>query len=155
MVGQVPGELASVKVITTLPQVSDAVAVPVKLVVIWPQAVFVSGGHVIEGNVVSTLQVYTTVLLVVLLHASVAVTVKVLVFVQPTRESAKVMFVVTALQVSVEVTCAATLATVGGVAGLQPRLLPVGTVRLGRFVSIVQVTSCEQELVLLQLSTAV
>ena len=58
---------------------------------------------------------------------------------QPLVVSRCVTLVVTALQVSLAVTCAATLASVGGLVGLQPKLLPVGTVKVGTVVSDVQV----------------
>ena len=70
-----------------------------------------------------------------LVHASAAVTVKVRVIVQPLVVSRCVTFVVTALHVSVTVTSKATLASVGGLVGLQPRLLPVGTVNVGGVLS--------------------
>src|SRR6266436_8224745 len=74
LVGQVPGRLASLKVTTTPPlQPSDAVADPVKLVPVWPQAVFVSAGQVIKGSVVSSVQEMTCVQVLVLLQASTAV----------------------------------------------------------------------------------
>ena len=60
-----------------------------------------------------------------------AVTVKVRVIVQALVVSACATLVVTALQVSLAATCVATLASVGRLAGLQPRLLPVGTVNVG------------------------
>jgi hypothetical protein len=41
------------------------------------------------------------------------------------------MFVLTALQASVEITVAATSVSLGKVAGLQPRFPPLVTVRLG------------------------
>src|SRR5258707_10407142 len=72
-----------------------------------------------------------TVSLVVLLQASLALTVKVRVTVQPLLVSTCVTLVVTELQRSLAVTCAATLASVGGLVGLQPRLPPFGTVSAG------------------------
>src|SRR5882672_2833988 len=95
-------------------------------------------GTVKVGGVLSDDQLYTTVLEAVLLHASVAVTVNVRVMVQPLVESRCITLVVTALHISVAVTCKATLASVGGLVGLQPRLLPVGTVNVGGAVSDVQ-----------------
>ena len=80
----------------------------------------------------------TTVLVAVLVHPSVAVTVKVRVMIHPLVASRCVTFVATALQPSLAVTCAATLASVGSVAGLQPRLLPLGTVKDGALVCAVQ-----------------
>jgi hypothetical protein len=99
------------------------------------------GSEVKTGGVVSTVQVYTTVCgAEVLPQASVAVTVNVLVWAQgePLRADVTVMVGVL-LQLSVAVTKAFTLATEGSVAGLQPRLLPVGTVTTGAVVSTVQV----------------
>ena len=57
---------------------------------------------------------------------SVAVTVKVRVTVQPLVASACVTLTVAVPQLSVAVTCALTLASVGGLAGLQPKLPPAG-----------------------------
>src|SRR6516162_4028386 len=112
-------------------QLPVAVAVPVAAGLVTPQVVTKSAGQVIDGSVGLTFQVYVTVLLVVLLQASVAVTVKVWVLVQPeTTTAVWVTLVVTTPQLSVAVTSAATLASLGSVPGLQPRSRPVvGTVR--------------------------
>jgi hypothetical protein len=67
LVGQTPAVVASLKVIITVLQVSDAVATPVKLVVVWPQIVVTFVGQVIVGGVVSAVQVMTCVQLVLLL----------------------------------------------------------------------------------------
>ena len=64
--------------------------------------------------------------------------VKVRVMMHPLVLSRCVTFVVTAVQTSVAETSALMLASVGRV-GLQPRLLPVGTYKLGGVVSDVQV----------------
>jgi len=72
-------------------------------------------------------------------QASVAVTVNVRVTPQPLVASTCDTLMVTALQVSVAVTSDLTLASVGRLVGLQPRLEPVGTVIVGAVVSAVQV----------------
>ena len=107
------------------------------------------------GRAVSDDQLYTTVLDAVLLHASVAVTVNVRVMVHPLVESRCVTLVVTALQVSVAVTCEATFASVGGLVGLQPKLLPVGTLKVGGVTSDDQLYTTFCDVVLVQASAAV
>ena len=72
-------------------------------------------------------------------QASVAVTVKVLVMAQAEPLATEVTLMVAVPQAAVALTKAVTLATVGRVVGLQPRLLPVGTVTVGAVVSAVQV----------------
>src|SRR5260370_42068338 len=57
---------------------------------------------------------------------------------QPLVLSRLLTLVVTALQVSLALTWDATVASVGGLAGLQPRSLPTGTVRSGGAVSALQ-----------------
>ena len=74
-------------------------------------------------------------LVVEFVQVSVAVTVKMRVTMQPLVVSMCVTFVVTALQLSLAVTCDATPASVGGLAGLQPKLLPMGTITKGFAVS--------------------
>ena len=71
--------------------------------------------------------------------AFVAVTVNVRVTVQPLVASACDTLTVGVPQLSVAVTNALTLVSVGGFVGLQPKLLPVGTVTTGAVVSAVQV----------------
>ncbi len=85
-----------------------------------------------------------------LLQASVAVTVKVRVMMQPLVVSTCVTLVVTALHVSVAVTWDFRLASVGGLAGLQPRFPPLGTVIAGGVLSTVQVKVLVQVVVRLQ-----
>jgi len=71
---------------------------------------------------------------------SVAVTVNVRVTVQPLLASLWKTLMVAALQVSVAVTSDLILASVGSVAGLQPRFPPAGTLEItGAVVSTVQV----------------
>jgi 2C-methyl-D-erythritol 2,4-cyclodiphosphate synthase len=74
-----------------------------------------------------------------LLQASVAVMVNVRVTTQPLVASVCETLTTGVLQVSVAETSALTLASVGRVPGLQPKLLPVGTVTVGAVVSAVQV----------------
>ena len=71
-------------------------------------------------------------------QASEALTVKVRIGAQAVPLSTWVTVTLTALQLSEVVTSALTLASVGSEAGLQPRLLPTGTVTLGAVVSAVQ-----------------
>jgi hypothetical protein len=98
-----------------------------------------AGTCVIVGAVVSTVQVYTTVTgWLVLPHSSVAVMLKVRVVPQAVVTSADVTLMLATVQLSVAVTSAFTLAAVGNVAGLQPRLLPDGyDVITGTFVSTI------------------
>ena len=72
-------------------------------------------------------------------QASVAVTVKVLVSAQAEPLVTEVTLIVAVPQAAVALTPAVTLATVGRLAGLQPRLPPGGTVTVGALVSTVQV----------------
>ena len=75
-------------------------------------------------------------------QASLAVIVKVRVVTQPLAPSLCVTLIVAALQLSVAVTSAFTLASLGklAAAGLQPKLLPPGeAVTVGAVVSVVQV----------------
>src|SRR3974390_1436011 len=86
-----------------------------------------------------------------------ATTVKVWLLVQPdTTTAVWVTFVeTTGPQASVALEAAATLASVGSVCGLQPRLRPVvGTVRVGGVVSTVQSMTCWQLAELPQASVA-
>jgi hypothetical protein len=70
----------------------------------------------------------------------VALIVKVRVVTQPMTLSTCVTFTTGVLHVSVNVTKAVTLASVGTLAGLQPRSLPVGALlSTGPVVSVVQV----------------
>ena len=73
------------------------------------------------------------------MQPSVAVTVNVRVTVQALVVSIYETLVAVTPQLSLTVTSALTLATVGRFAGLQPKLLPVGTVTVGAVVSTVQV----------------
>src|SRR5437016_3241363 len=98
-------------------------------------------GHLVNtGGVVSTVQLYVTDWLFVLLQPSLTATVKTRVTTQPLGVSACVTLVIKVpLQPSLAVTSAFTLASVGRLPGLQPRLLPVGTVTSGAVVSSFQV----------------
>ena len=73
------------------------------------------------------------------MQASVAVTVNVRVTTQPLDASVCDTFTTGVLHVSVAVTDAFTLSSVGKLVGLQPKLLPVGIVTVGAVVSTVQV----------------
>src|SRR5258708_27476972 len=91
--------------------------------------------------------------MVVLRQASVAVTVKSRDVTQPVAESLWVTSIVAALQVSLALEAVLTLASSGGVAGLQPRAKPVvGTVKLGPVRSTVQVKITCLMVVLMQAS---
>ena len=72
-------------------------------------------------------------------QGSVAVTVKVLVIAQAEPLVAVVTLMVAVPQAAEAVTRPVTLATVGRLVGLHPRLPPVGTVTVGAVVSTVQV----------------
>ena len=83
-----------------------------------------------------------------------AVTVKVSVSAQGVPLVAELTLMVGVPQVSLAVTSALTLAQVGRVAGLQPKLLPVGTVTVGAVV-LVKVMDCTQLAELPEASVAV
>jgi hypothetical protein len=73
-------------------------------------------------------------------QVSVALIEKVRVVTQPVTLSTWVTLTTGVLQVSVKVTNAVTLASLGGLAGLQPKSLPVGALlSTGPVVSVVQV----------------
>jgi len=106
------------------------------------QPKFPPGGYdVIVGTVLSIVQVYTTVTgWLVWPHSSVAVMLKVLVVPHTVVTSWLVTLMFATVQSSVAATCSFTLAAVGNVAGLQPKLLPGGyDVITGTVLSIVQV----------------
>jgi hypothetical protein len=107
-----------------------------------PKTKFVPlGTETSTGAVLSIVQVYTTVTgWQVFPHSSVAVMLNVRVVPQDVVTSAHVTLMLATVQLSVAVTCFCTLATVGKVAGLQPKLPPGGyAVIVGAVLSIVQV----------------